>query len=89
MLQAGELDGEAALDVPHHAPRGLVTRAPTAGTVSLSIAAPDSETSVIRQVTDVPFGSLSVERGLVSSMRSCRRSSGKPRMCRLVSQVAG
>jgi len=43
---------------------------------------------LVAAVTEVPFGMVTVERGLRGTMRSCSRSSGKPRMCRLASQVS-
>src|SRR5229473_1103073 len=41
-----------------------VINAPIGGRVLLSIAAPESETSTIRHVMEVPFGMVTVERGL-------------------------
>ena len=61
MLQPGELDREALLEVAHHPalhvlPR--VTSVPIAGRWSVAIAAPDSDRSMMRQVRLTPFGRI-------------------------------
>jgi hypothetical protein len=82
MLQAGKLDGEAVFKVTHHAalPLPNVTSDPIAGRWSLAIPAPDSDTSMTRQVRLTPLGKIRRPTGLRGTIRPWRRSSGKPRM---------
>jgi hypothetical protein len=47
-----------------------VIKAPIGGIVSLAIPAPKSDRSTIRQVTEVPFGMVMVERALLGTKRS-------------------
>src|ERR1039458_8663489 len=92
MLQAGEFDGETVLDMAATRPVALpmVTIAPTTGRSSgeMATAAPDSDKSIMRQVTLLPFGRISRAIALRGIKRPWRRSSGRLRIFRLASQVS-